>query len=202
MYRAPLNLATIVNATLAAQCQLVLDDTTGALLRTLAASKVGGVFLQLGTGAPQAGAWLLDGMDITSKLVVVVDEPRLLPIVQATLGNDIRVAAHVQDTLEFLDDIRSHELHLILFDTEPSDKRVVEAAAKLLAPGGVLVVLTTRSAQSFSNELYELLRQTQELQSTWLDGLLMVASRRPVRAKPIRRGARRRRRDAHKTEGF
>ena len=203
MHRPPSSLAAITEATAAVGCQLKLSHATGALVRTLAGSKTGGVFLQLGSGAPEAGAWLLDGMDITSKLVVVVDEPRLSVVINHTLGNDIRVAVHTQDTLEFLADISAHELHLILFDTEPDDI-VVGAAVKLLAPGGLLLSLTSNPSKSGSPNLYDLLRRNESLQSTRVEGSLLLASRRPLITKPVRRGARRmrRRRAAQDREGI
>ena len=40
------------------------DLQTGALLRTLAASKPNGSFLEIGTGTGLETAWLLDGMDL------------------------------------------------------------------------------------------------------------------------------------------
>ncbi len=38
------------------------EPRTGALLRTLAASKPGGAMLELGTGTGLSTAWILDGM--------------------------------------------------------------------------------------------------------------------------------------------
>lgn len=194
MSRAPRSLGEISKATTAVDCQLSLDDTIGELLRILAASKVGGVFLQLGRGAPEAGAWLLDGMDITSKLVVVAEEPRLVPIIEETLGNDIRVAVHVQDALEFIDDIRSHQLHFLIFDTGSVEKELIMGAVELLVPGGLLVILISDMAHSDSRALFEWLRQAPQLRTACLKEAVMVATRCPVRDKPIRRGARRMRR--------
>jgi predicted O-methyltransferase YrrM len=42
---------------------LASERTTGALLRTLAASKPGGRILELGTGTGLSACWMLDGMD-------------------------------------------------------------------------------------------------------------------------------------------
>jgi len=41
------------------------------MLRTLAASKPGGRFLELGTGTGIATAWLLEGMDERSTLISI-----------------------------------------------------------------------------------------------------------------------------------
>lgn len=200
MHRAPSSLAAIKEATAALQCQLQLDDQTGALVRTLAGCKIGGVFLQLGSGAPEAGAWLLDGMDITSKLIIVVDEPQLSPVINNTLGNDIRVAIHAQDTREFLDDIRAHQLHVVLFDHPPSDPEVVRDVIKLLAPGALLMILATEAL----GDIHELLRRQDSLLSIRVEGSMLLASRRAETAKLARRGARRmrRRHAAQQTEGM
>ena len=203
MHRPPSGLAAIDDATSALSCRLELGHGIGALVRTLAGTKIGGVFLQLGSGAPEAGAWLLDGMDITSRLVVVADEPCLIPVITDTLGNDIRVAVHSQETLEFLHDIRSHELHMVLFDSAPNDEEVVRAAVKLLAPGGILLSLTSNDPTGDTLDLYEWLRYDQSLLSVQLLGTMLLATRRPLVARQARRGARRmrRRRAAQNPEG-
>ena len=204
MHRQPSSLAAIHDATAAVGCPTSLSDAAGAVVRSLASSKIGGVFLQLGSGAPEVGAWLLDGMDITSRLVVVVDEPRLSPVIKETLGNDIRVAVHAQDTLQFLEDISSHELHVVFFDTAPHAEDVVHAAIKLLAPGGLIIGRLDDSDGSDSVDLYELFRRNSSLFSARLDGRLLIAARRPQIAKSARRGARRmrRRRAVQNTEGI
>jgi predicted O-methyltransferase YrrM len=52
------------------------EPLVGALLRSLAASKPGGRFLELGTGTGVATAWLLDGMDDRATLVSVDNDAR------------------------------------------------------------------------------------------------------------------------------
>ena len=56
------------------------DYHTGSLLRTLAASKRQGRFLELGTGTGLATAWLLGGMDEGSHLVSNDTEPDLMQV--------------------------------------------------------------------------------------------------------------------------
>jgi predicted O-methyltransferase YrrM len=54
------------------------DLLTGCLLRTLAATKPAGAFLELGTGTGVATAWMLDGMDAEARLVSIeIDEANL-----------------------------------------------------------------------------------------------------------------------------
>ncbi len=47
----------------------------GSMARALAASKVAGTFLCIGEGVGEIGAWVLDGMDFSSGLVVLVQDP-------------------------------------------------------------------------------------------------------------------------------
>lgn len=61
--RPPAALARILKRSAEIGFEMASEDRTGALLRTLAASKPGGRFLELGTGTGVATAWVLDGMD-------------------------------------------------------------------------------------------------------------------------------------------
>ena len=114
------------------------------------------------------------------------------------------MAVHVQDTLEFLEDISSHELHVVVFDTAPHEEDVVHAVIKMLAPGGLIICRLDGSEGSDSVDLYELFRRESSLFSARLDGRLLIAARRPQIAKSARRGARRmrRRRTVQNTEGI
>ncbi|MDH3692080.1 MAG: hypothetical protein OEU36_21805, partial [Gammaproteobacteria bacterium] len=117
-----------------------LNPTTGALLRTLAVSHPSGVFLQLGVGSCELVAWIADGMDITSRLVTVVVDPTLRNILKHHLGDDIRMAFHNQNELEFLIDVHRHRFHLIVIDCVLAGVRLVRAASETVAAGGLLVI--------------------------------------------------------------
>lgn len=66
----PAALTDIERETKAIGFPMASDSWTGALLRTLAASKPRGALLELGTGTGLATAWLLDGMDSESTLLI------------------------------------------------------------------------------------------------------------------------------------
>jgi len=53
------------------------DPRTGSLLRTLAASKTGASWLQLGAGAGLGTCWILAGVDARSSLVSVENDPEV-----------------------------------------------------------------------------------------------------------------------------
>src|SRR5580704_17795570 len=67
------------------------DVMTCSLLRTLAASKPSGKFLELGTGTGLSTAWILDGMDEDSSLISIDNDPAFLGIAERFLGDDKRL---------------------------------------------------------------------------------------------------------------
>lgn len=173
----------------------ILNETTGALLRTLAVSQPGGVFLQLGRGCCELTAWIVDGMDITSRLVAVVIDSNLREISERHLGDDIRIAFHNQDALEFLTDIRKHRFHLIVFDEVPCSGDVVNAAAELVASGGFLIVIGFGSPQAenaTTPEIMELVANLEGFHAVRLSGAAdaAIATRCAVTHKPVRKGGR------------
>ena len=64
----PKLLDTILRDTTDAGFTMPSDYQTGALLRTLAASRLHARLLELGTGTGLSAAWILDGMDTASIL--------------------------------------------------------------------------------------------------------------------------------------
>ncbi|MEJ7912707.1 MAG: SAM-dependent methyltransferase, partial [Chitinophagaceae bacterium] len=61
----------IVKATKEHGFTMPSDILTCSLLRTLAASKPAGKFLELGTGTGLSTSWILDGMDTHSSIISV-----------------------------------------------------------------------------------------------------------------------------------
>src|SRR4051812_25376906 len=81
---------------------LSCDEQTASLLRTLAASKPGGHFLELGTGVGYSASWLLAGMDADSRLVTVEKDPSHNRIAIKHLGDDPRVSFVTGDAAKFI----------------------------------------------------------------------------------------------------
>ncbi|MEX0267515.1 O-methyltransferase [Leptolyngbyaceae cyanobacterium UHCC 1019] len=71
--------------------QMVSEPLVGSLLKTLAASKPAGSFLELGTGTGVSTAWLLSGMNSDATLVSVGNDGALMAIAQHHLGQNPRV---------------------------------------------------------------------------------------------------------------
>ena len=116
------------------------EPAVGALLRTLAASKPAGTLLELGTGAGVGTAWLLDGMSGDARLASVDNDPKVSAVARRLLGSDPRVTFHVEDAARFLGRLPEASHDLIFADAWPGKYSHLEAALRLLKPGGCYVV--------------------------------------------------------------
>jgi hypothetical protein len=58
-------------------------------------------------------AWIFDAMDLSGRLVIVVQDDQEADELRALLGDDMRITVHVQDPVAFLGDVRDHRFDLI-----------------------------------------------------------------------------------------
>ncbi len=82
----------IAQRTAALGFDMASDESTSALLSTLAASKPGGRILELGTGTGLSTASLLEGMDDGSRLISVDNDLTCQTVARDVLADDPRVA--------------------------------------------------------------------------------------------------------------
>ena len=115
------------------------DDLTGGFLATLAASKPGGRFLELGTGVGAGSAWLLRGMGAASSLTTVEQNAEQVDVARKHLGHDPRITFWVGDELEYLRNTQG-PFDFIFADTKPGKINHPELALDLVVPGGFYVV--------------------------------------------------------------
>ncbi len=120
--------------------KLSSDQLTGSLLRTLAASKPGGMFLELGTGTGMACAWLLDGMDDHSQLITVDNNEGVMEVAKQHLADDSRISFHDADSLAIIDSLKDNSFDLIFADTYGGKFQEFEKAFHLLKPHGIYIV--------------------------------------------------------------
>lgn len=113
---------------------------TGALLRTLAATKPGGRLLNLGTGFGVSCAWLLDGMSDHAELWTVDIEEAGSAAAKTHLDNRLRVV--VEDAAAFMQGAIAlgHRFDLIFADAMPGKYEHRDLALSLVAKGGIYVV--------------------------------------------------------------
>jgi predicted O-methyltransferase YrrM len=116
------------------------EPKTGSLLRTLAASKPGGRFLELGTGTGVGTAWLLAGMDAGSRLDTVESDGKILAVAQRHLGHDPRVTFHLADGGSFLARAVPGQFDFIYADTWPGKFTHLDLTLALLRVGGMYVI--------------------------------------------------------------
>lgn len=115
------------------------EPLTGALLRTLAASKPGGSLLEIGTGAGAGTCWLLDGMDSTARLITVELDAETSAIAQKHLAHDSRVTFVTGDAVAFIAGCTTR-FDLIFADTFPGKFTHLEETLALLKVGGLYVI--------------------------------------------------------------
>jgi len=118
------------------------DRLTGALLRTLAASKPAGQFLELGTGTGIGTSWLLDGMDAASRLHTVDMHEDTTAVAKRFLENDRRVTFYLEEGLMWLKRARRDGMRfdLIFADATPGKYAAHDDALALLKLGGMYVI--------------------------------------------------------------
>ena len=130
----------VLKATQAMDFKMGSDVLTGNLLRTLVASKPGGRFLEIGTGTGLSASWILDGMDARSTLLSVDNNAEFSTVAGKYLGSDTRLTLKVVDGVEFLKSLESQSFDLIFADAWPGKYENLEAALRLVVPGGIYLV--------------------------------------------------------------
>ena len=136
----PLSYEALVRATADAGFTMASDVETCKLLRTLAVSKPGGRFLELGTGTGLSTSWILDGMDQRSTLVSVDNAPDFLAIAQQNLGGDSRLTLVESDGGEWMEGHKTEKFDYIFADTWHGKYLMLEEALEMLNPGGLYIL--------------------------------------------------------------
>jgi predicted O-methyltransferase YrrM len=136
----PSPLEAIIRDTAQIGFTMASERRTGSLLRTLAAAKPGGRFLELGTGTGVGTAWLLEGMDRSSRLDSVDSESAIQEVARRHLGGDPRVAFHTIDGAEFLQRAQPSQFDFIYADAWPGKYSHLDLALAALRPGGIYLI--------------------------------------------------------------
>jgi len=116
------------------------DIATGTLLRTLAASKPGGDFLELGTGTGLSTSWLLDGMSADAKLTSIDNDERFLSIARKHLGHDPRLTLVSSDGGDWLSTNTGATYDYIFADTWHGKYLMLDEGLEMLKIGGLYIV--------------------------------------------------------------
>ena len=163
-----------------------IDDRVGALLRVLAALNANAVVLQIGAESLSYAPWVIDGMNITARLVLNIDNDVPLALLEPIFRDDIRIALHQQDPNQFLDDVARHRFNLIFVGADSIGDALLERCARLLSDDGLLLLDDTGGAASKSQPLAD-------CHYAYLHGVSFV-TKAALNSKAARKGGRRARR--------
>jgi predicted O-methyltransferase YrrM len=136
----PLAYDSIRKATEACGFLQLSEVSTCSLLKTLAASKPGGKFLELGTGTGLATAWILDGMGKDSTLISLDNDETLLSIAKENLGVDKRLTLICTDGNEWIKKNSKMRFSFIFADTWPGKYMLLNEALEMLEKGGIYII--------------------------------------------------------------
>ena len=130
----------IAEATKLSGFTMASDVVTCSLLRTLAASKPSGKFLELGTGTGLSTSWILDGMDNTSTLISIDNDPLLLNIAKENLGQDNRLSLVLTDGAKWIDENRDQKFDYIFADTWHGKFLLLDEVLSMINKGGLYII--------------------------------------------------------------
>ncbi|MEM9002652.1 MAG: class I SAM-dependent methyltransferase [Cyanobacteria bacterium P01_F01_bin.86] len=136
----PAAMDSILAATQASGFNMASEPKTGALLKVLAASKLGGDFLEIGTGTGLSTTWILQGMDSQSKLISIDTDATVLAIANKFLGTDKRVSFICQDGTKWLQENQKSRFDFIFADALPGKFIDLDLALNILKPGGIYII--------------------------------------------------------------
>ena len=137
---APAQYIAIDEATKASGFTMASDALTCSLLRTLAVSKPGGKFLELGTGTGLSTSWILDGMDVNSTLVSIDNDRQFLEIAERFLGKDSRLTLVETDGADWVEANRNEKYDYIFADTWHGKYLLLDEVLDMLNPGGLYII--------------------------------------------------------------
>ena len=116
------------------------DILTCSLLRTLAASKPAGKFLELGTGTGLSTSWILDGMDDDSTIITIDNDQALLSVADAFLGQDNRLTLVHADAGDWIRANGGLTFDYIFADTWHGKYLLLDEILEMLNDGGFYIV--------------------------------------------------------------
>ncbi|WP_234571238.1 O-methyltransferase [Rhodohalobacter sp. 614A] len=139
-HKLPEQLGEIEIATNESGFSMPSERKTGSLLKTLASSKPGGKFLELGTGTGLSTAWLLSGMCANSSLLSVDNDEAPQKIAVRYLDSDPRVTFLCEDGFKVIQHQKAASFDLIFADAWPGKYFLLDETLELLKPGGFYVI--------------------------------------------------------------
>ena len=136
----PIAYTSIDEATKLSGFTMASDVLTCCLLRTLAASKPAGKFLELGTGTGLSTSWIVDGMDNNSSLISIDNDAEFLKIAATFLANDLRLSLVETDGGKWAEENRELRFDYIFADTWHGKYLLLDEVLSMLNKGGFYII--------------------------------------------------------------
>lgn len=116
------------------------DNSIQRLLQSLCASKPNGIFLEFGTGTGLSLVYMLNGIDATSKVISLDNDPELIKRVGDTLATEGRLELHCADGNEWIETYEGDGFDLIFADAWPGKYSHLDKTLQMVKKGGFYVV--------------------------------------------------------------
>ena len=129
----------IKDATVELQFNMASDLYTGSLLKTLAASKPSGRFLELGAGTGLATAWIVSGMDEKSSLIAIENNEILIGVANKNIV-DSRVEFLLADAYDWIREYKAEKFDFIFADAMPGKYDLFDETIAMLNSGGFYII--------------------------------------------------------------
>lgn len=163
------------------------DRLLGSLLRTLIASKPAGNFLELGTGTGLSLSWIIDGMDVESKITSVENNPDYLEVPKSFYKSNKQVNLICEDATDWVKQYKGFGFDLVFADTWVGKYTHLEEVLTLVKPGGFYIVDDMNKQENWPEghaekaaNLEKILRTREDFQFTrldWSSGIILMTKR-------------------------
>jgi len=137
--RIPEEYEKIKEASIELQFIMASDLCTGNLLKTLAASKPSGRFLELGTGTGLATAWIVAGLDEKSSLLTIENNALLIDVAMKYI-HDSRVKFVLADAYDWIRGYKSEKFDFIFADAMPGKYDLFDETISILKSSGLYII--------------------------------------------------------------
>lgn len=119
---------------------MMSEVLTCSLLKTLAASKPAGKFLEIGTGTGLATSWILDGMDQSSTLISIDNDPDILSIAKENIGVDKRLKLICTDGADWIRQNTKQKFSFVFADAWPGKFLLLDEVLEMIEKGGFYII--------------------------------------------------------------
>jgi len=136
----PENFENIQTASTSINFSMPSDLQTGSLLRTLVTSKPSGQFLEIGTGTGLSLSWIVEALDIDSKVISIDNNESYQLIAKKYFDNDSRVTIICDDGSKWIKTNQDKRFDLIFADAWPGKYDTLDETLNLLKVGGIYLI--------------------------------------------------------------